>query len=341
MQFHWNAAYEHLPLWQLSMRTWSGIFGQSETMLRLLPALAGAASVPLAWYWLRLLWPQWTALRLISAALIAFSPTLILYAQEARMYTVVVLLSLLSLILLVDLLLRPGWVSALLFALINCLMVGFHYYSLMLIACRGAVCGRSLASAVAHTDTHTVASGGVVAQRIRRLGRANCALDGVFAWLSSHLAGRAGRDQRQSTRLGTGRLPPFLDTLWRDLTFGAFRWQPEFVQSASLLLPLMAIGAVALLFASTGKAPEAPILRSMGLACGSGSLAPADGERALFRTLAARYVLFIMPALYTLAQPWRCCGWTAGRAPGHPGAGTGVCAHGDGDDLLLRRLSEK
>ena len=35
VQFHWNAAFEHPPLWQLTMRTWSALFGQSEAMLRL------------------------------------------------------------------------------------------------------------------------------------------------------------------------------------------------------------------------------------------------------------------------------------------------------------------
>ena len=97
IQFHWNAAFEHPPLWQLTMRTWSALFGQSEAMLRLLPALGGCAAVPLTWYWLRQLWSRAVGLRLLAAALVAISPALVIYAQEARMYTVVVLLALLSL----------------------------------------------------------------------------------------------------------------------------------------------------------------------------------------------------------------------------------------------------
>ena len=102
-------------------------------MLRLLPALAGAAAVPLTWYWLRQLWPRAVGLRLLAAALVAFSPTLVLYAQEARMYTVVVLLALLSLLALVELARRPSWASAALFVVVNWLMLGYHYYSLLLV----------------------------------------------------------------------------------------------------------------------------------------------------------------------------------------------------------------
>ena len=133
LQFHWNAAFEHPPLWQLTMRTWSALFGQSEAMLRLLPALAGAAAVPLTWYWLRQLWSRAVGLRLLVATLVAVSPALVVYAQEARMYTVVVLLALLSLVALVELAQRPSWASAAIFVVINWLMLGYHYYSLLLV----------------------------------------------------------------------------------------------------------------------------------------------------------------------------------------------------------------
>jgi hypothetical protein len=304
VQFHWNAAYEHLPLWQLSMRTWSGVFGQSEAMLRLLPALAGAASIPLAWYWLRLLWPQGVALRLVSAALIAFSPTLVLYAQEARMYTVVVLLSLLSLILLVDLLLRPGWVSALLFALINWLMVGFHYYSLLLIACEAL-----FVAAVWLLQWRA---------RVRSQERSHwrvgawwlCAFAAsvvpIALWMAFspgfHATWQGVRGGIGSSPLGWGlagsRL--FFDALWRDLAFGAFRWQPPLAQSASLLLPLAAIGAVTLLFAREKGVLSGELRVPWGWLVVLVALLPLAVSVALFRTLAARYVLFIMPALYIL-----------------------------------------
>ncbi|HAJ36280.1 MAG TPA: hypothetical protein DCL15_11360, partial [Chloroflexi bacterium] len=47
IDFHWRAAFEHPPLWQLTMAGWSALFGQSEAALRLLPALAGATAIPL------------------------------------------------------------------------------------------------------------------------------------------------------------------------------------------------------------------------------------------------------------------------------------------------------
>ncbi len=45
--FHWRAAFEHPPLWQLLMHGWSLLAGQSEFALRYLPVLAGTLLLPL------------------------------------------------------------------------------------------------------------------------------------------------------------------------------------------------------------------------------------------------------------------------------------------------------
>ena len=97
LYFHWDAAFEHPPFWQLTMFLWSRLAGQSEFALRFLPALMGALAVPATWLWVRLMWPGAAGLRLLAAGLVATSPILVLYSQEARMYTVVLVLALLSL----------------------------------------------------------------------------------------------------------------------------------------------------------------------------------------------------------------------------------------------------
>ena len=193
VQFHWNAAFEHPPLWQLTMRTWTALFGQSEAMLRLLPALAGALAIPLTWYWLRLLWPRAVGLRLLAAGLVATSPALVMYAQEARMYTIVVLLALLSLIVVGG----PGGAARL--------------------GAGGTVCGHQLADAglsllqpaagrvrgdlspAAHGAQPGRCAGGwpkclaqraLVGYRLHRVDRADCLMDALFARVSCHVCRR-------------------------------------------------------------------------------------------------------------------------------------------------------
>ena len=341
LQFHWNAAFEHPPLWQLTMRTWSALFGQSEAMLRLLPALAGAAAVPLSWYWLRQLWSRAVGLRLLVATLVALSPALVVYAQEARMYTVVVLLALLSLIALVELAQRPSWASAAIFVVINWLMLGYHYYSLLLVGCEWLF-----------FLVLTVRSAPMIGTtrkedwRGARWWDAACLVSivPILLWM---LFSPGFHDTLTAvTRSMAGGAAPalFFDGIWRDLSFGAFRWQPEIAALGYLLLPLVAIGVYAavrtplVLADALPDAALAPAADPATAAQAGTSKPPAsrpharaprarkENDRAaqktaadwgwlvvivgllpllvsvvLFRTLAARYILFILPAIYTLA----------------------------------------
>jgi hypothetical protein len=329
LQFHWTAAFEHPPLWQLTMRTWSALFGQSEAMLRLLPALVGAASVPLTWYWLRLLWPTRMGLRLLTAGLVATSPALVLYAQEARMYTVVVLLALLSLIALVDLVQRPGWAAALLFVVINWLLVGYHYYSLLLIGCQWLF-----------LLLLTVRSQGMGQNDWRRArwwdGACLASVVPIALWMLFSPGFRATFGI-VAGGIGSG-VPPaaFFDALWRDLSFGAFRWQPEIAVWGYLLAPLVAIGAGAVVWgreldqAPTGgrKDPHLGVRATQKQAVQAVpwgwvlvivGLLPLLLSVALFRTLAARYVLFILPAIYALAATGVAWLWGLGATAARQG----------------------
>ena len=77
----------------LLMRAWIHL-GQSEAWLRLPSALFGIASIPLLFVVARKF--MGVAPALASAALLAFSPTHVSYSQEARSYTLTILLVLLS-----------------------------------------------------------------------------------------------------------------------------------------------------------------------------------------------------------------------------------------------------
>ncbi|MFN8468453.1 MAG: glycosyltransferase family 39 protein [Caldilineaceae bacterium] len=341
IQFHWNAAFEHPPLWQLTMRAWSALFGQSEAMLRLLPALAGAAAVPLTWYWLRQLWSRAVGLRLLAAAFVALSPVLVLYAQEARMYTVVVLLALLSLLALVELARRPSWTSAALFVVVNWLMLGYHYYSLLLVG-----------SEWIFFFVLTVRNAPLIGTARKEDWRGARWWDGaclvsiipILLWM---LFSPGFQDTLTAvTRSMAGGTAPalFFDGIWRDLSFGAFRWQPDIAALGYLLLPLVAIGVYAVVrspltlvdaLPDVGFAPVEDAASAQPASVAKGPVsrpharvprARKENDRAaqkaaadwgwlvvivgllplfvsvvLFRTLAARYILFILPAVYTLA----------------------------------------
>jgi uncharacterized membrane protein len=82
------------PLYYLLLKPWVLLFGDSEAVLRLPSALAGAAAIPLLARVGRRLFDRATGLS--AAFLLAVSPYHVRYSQEARMYSLVVLLGLLS-----------------------------------------------------------------------------------------------------------------------------------------------------------------------------------------------------------------------------------------------------
>ncbi|MBW7881690.1 MAG: glycosyltransferase family 39 protein [Caldilineaceae bacterium] len=284
--FHWDAAFEHPPLWQLTMYLWSALFGQSEAMLRLLPALAGTAAIPLTWLWVKRLWPHGPTMALLAAFLVSTSPILVLYSQEARMYTLVVVLALLSLLALRPLVQRPGMANAVTFALINWLMTGYHYYSLLLVAVEG------LFLLLVWLRERTLA-----ARLAWWLGACVLSVVPISLWM---LLAPGFRETYAiiTGGIGQGSAPTawrFLDGLWRDLAFGGIRWQPDYAVWSYLLLLPAALGLGVLLWRD--RAQRVPWSWLVALIV----LTPLAVSALLFRSLAARYILFIVPSLYLLA----------------------------------------
>ena len=84
------------PLYYCVAWVWARIFGLTEVGLRSLSAVAGTATIVLAY----LLGERLMSRRagLAAAALVAFNPFLIWYSQEARSYSTLVFISTLSLL---------------------------------------------------------------------------------------------------------------------------------------------------------------------------------------------------------------------------------------------------
>lgn len=91
----------HPPLYNVFMWAWVGIFGTSEIAMRSSSVLFSIATIPLVYLLVRRLFGRSTTG--IVGAFVAVSPFQIWYAQEARMYALLVLLTVASFYLLVGL----------------------------------------------------------------------------------------------------------------------------------------------------------------------------------------------------------------------------------------------
>jgi len=329
--FHWQAAFEHPPVWQLLMHSWSLAAGQSEFALRFMPALAGVLHVPLVWWFARRLValdrpqrPRAEAIPLLAALLAAVAPVLVMYSQEARMYTLVVLCALASLLLLLRMSTQAQgitlWRMAA-FVAINWLMLGLHYYSALLLVAQGGYLLWNLAQPFAEDGrrgrTFLLLAAGLALSALPLLGWMALA-PGFRATAEVILAGVGGA-QKAWWR--------FLDELWRDLTFGAFRWMPAWAWMGYLLLPFAAAGAVqSIRHAVAGSRADRLLLLTI--------LLPILLSALLFRNLAARYILFVAPLLAiwsaaAIARLWsirRWLGWL-GLAMALAASGAGLYFH--------------
>jgi uncharacterized membrane protein len=85
-------AGENGPLYTLLLHFWIALVGTREAPVRLLPALFGTATVPVIYYAGKRLLSR--ELGLVAAALLTVSPFHIWHSQDAKMYTLVVLVTL-------------------------------------------------------------------------------------------------------------------------------------------------------------------------------------------------------------------------------------------------------
>jgi mannosyltransferase len=120
------------PLWYLLAWADSRILGNGEIALRLPSALAGIATVPVAWGIGRELADRRTAI--VCAALVAVNPLFVWYSQEARAYGLFVLTSTLATLCFLRARREPSARRMAWFAFIAALALLSHYFAVFLLA---------------------------------------------------------------------------------------------------------------------------------------------------------------------------------------------------------------
>jgi uncharacterized membrane protein len=228
------------PLYYLVARGWAAVFGTGEVGLRSLSALAGTVTIPVVYATGTTLASRRTGL--VAAALTAVSPALVWYSQEARSYSLVVLLSALSLLFAARAVTRGsgrdvGW-----WALTAALALATHYFAVLPVA------GQALWLLAAHSRRRAAAAG------IAAVAVCGAAL----LPLAIHQSGQHNLDFIGSTPVGT-RL---IDTL--QLFLGGPTG--ERVDVVLALLAVAAVtGAALLARAADPERRRALILAAMGV----------------------------------------------------------------------------
>jgi len=120
------------PLYYALAWFWTQLTGTGEVGLRSLSAVAGIATVPVAY----LIGLELRGRRagLMAAALVAVNPMLLWYSQEARAYALLILLCSLSLLYCLRALERDGRRDSILWGLTSGLALATHYFAIFPIA---------------------------------------------------------------------------------------------------------------------------------------------------------------------------------------------------------------
>jgi mannosyltransferase len=123
------------PLYYVLAWGWSRIFGTGEVGLRALSALLGTATVPISFAIGRLFVSKRAGL--FAAGLVACSPLLVWYSQEARSYALLAFLSALSVLVFGHALRWPTPRAFTSWAFVACLALLTHYFAIFLIGAEG------------------------------------------------------------------------------------------------------------------------------------------------------------------------------------------------------------
>ena len=142
------------PLYYVLAWLWTQLTGTGEVGLRSLSALAGVATVPVAYLLGAELRGRWAGI--VAAALVAVNPMLLWYSQEARSYALLALLTAIAALYFVRALNRPGDVPQVeypygplsrgtsrrrdltLWGVFSALALATHYFAIFPIALEGA-----------------------------------------------------------------------------------------------------------------------------------------------------------------------------------------------------------
>jgi mannosyltransferase len=120
------------PLYYVLAWTWTQVFGAGEVGLRSLSALAGTATVPVAYLAGRELVSR--PVGIAAAAIVTTHPLLVWYSQEARAYPVLVLLIALALLFFVRTVRSGSGQAAALWSVASVLALATHYVAIFVVA---------------------------------------------------------------------------------------------------------------------------------------------------------------------------------------------------------------
>jgi 4-amino-4-deoxy-L-arabinose transferase-like glycosyltransferase len=123
------------PLYYLLAWGWVRLFGDHEAGLRSLSALAGVATVPVAFAAARTLAGRRVAL--FAAVLVAVNPFLVWYSQEARSYALLVLAATVALWLFARARAQPSRGRLIAWAAVAAVAICIHYFALFVVLPEG------------------------------------------------------------------------------------------------------------------------------------------------------------------------------------------------------------
>ncbi len=123
----------HPPLYYVLLHGWTELFGTGDVAVRALSGLFGVATLVLVWFMGRR--RGGTMLAWVLVAVVAVSPFAVRYSNEARMYALVMLLSVLGWFLLDDIVVRrrSGILRLGALALVAGALLWTHYWSMWLL----------------------------------------------------------------------------------------------------------------------------------------------------------------------------------------------------------------
>ena len=167
------------PLYYVLAWVWAKVFGTGELGLRLFSALAGVATVPVVYALGRTLASR--RIGLVAATIVATSPYLVFYSQEARSYALFTLLSTGGMLCCVRAIQNPGRRTFGLWAGVSIAAVATHYFALFPLV--GQAAALAAFGAPRRLLARTVAAAGVVCIPLLVLATRQ-ASDGRANWIS-------------------------------------------------------------------------------------------------------------------------------------------------------------
>jgi mannosyltransferase len=223
------------PLYYLLAWVWSKLFGNGEWGLRSLSALFGVATIPVVFAIGRRLAGDFAGLA--AAALVAVNPALVWYSQEARAYSLLILLSALGFLFFLRARDGFGRRDLALWAVFSALAVASHYFGAMPAVVEGAML---IAAAGTRRRAVLLACGAVAAVGLALAPLALHQSDAGHAKWIGHLA-MTTRLKETAVTAVSGETGRFID-------------QPP--HSRYAYLPLLLLAAALALLAWRGTGPE-------------------------------------------------------------------------------------